>query len=139
MRLGRWFSLFDFVPSLVTVGDDVNLCRKPDMDEVRQVVFSINLDSASGPDGFCSKFYQYYWDIISNDLLEVVLDFLKGSAMPKGFQSTLLTHFPKKSSPTSWINFRPIILCNVNNKVLTKLLALRFPPLLPRLISPSTQ
>lgn len=51
--------------------------------------------------------------------------------MPKDFQSTLLTLFLKKSSQTSWIDFRPISLYNVSNKVLTKLLALRLASLLP--------
>ena len=101
------------------------------------MVFSIDLDSALGPDGLYSKFYQYCWDIISNDLLEAVLNYFRGSAMPKGFQSTILTFFPKKSSPTSWIDFRPISLCNISNKVMTKLLALRLAPLLPHLISHS--
>ena len=54
---------------------------------------------------------------------------------PTSFQSTLPVRFPKKSSPTSWVNFRPISLCNMSNKVLTKLLVLRLAPLLPNIIS----
>lgn len=57
--------------------------------------------------------------------------------MPRGFQSTLLVLLPKKPSPATWADFRPISLCNVSNKVLTKLLVLRLAPLLPRIISPS--
>ena len=36
----------------------MDLYRKPDMDEVRQVVFSIDLNSAPGPNNFHSRFYQ---------------------------------------------------------------------------------
>ena len=42
--------------------------------------------------------------------------------MPRGFQSTLLILLPKKDSRATWEDFRPISLCNVNNKVLTMLL-----------------
>lgn len=91
-------SYFDFTPSLVTVEDGANLYRKLDMDKVRHVVFSIDPDSVSGLDGFCSKFYQCCWDIINNDLLEVVLDYFRGLVMPKGFQSILLTLLLKKLS-----------------------------------------
>lgn len=38
--------------------DDMDLYRKPDMDEVRQVVFSIDPNNAPGPDRFRSRFYQ---------------------------------------------------------------------------------
>ncbi|KAK9217059.1 hypothetical protein WN943_005684 [Citrus x changshan-huyou] len=40
--------------------------------------------------------------------------------MPRGFQSTFLVLLPKKESPSSWVDFRPISLCNVSNKVITK-------------------
>lgn len=113
---------FKVIPSLMSVEDDVELCREPYIDEIRHAVFFIDPDSAPGPDGFCSRFYQSCWDIICRDLLDVVLDYFRGSAMSKGFQSTLLVLLPKKASPDSWADFRPISLCNVNNKVLTKLL-----------------
>lgn len=47
---------FDFIPSLVTTEDDVGLCREPNMDEVRLVVFSIDPDSVLGPYGFIVDF-----------------------------------------------------------------------------------
>lgn len=128
---------FDTIPTLVTTEDDVDLCREPDIDDVRRAIFSIDPESAPGPDGFCSRFYQFCWDIIGRDLLDVVLDYFRGSAMPRGFQSTLLVLLPKKESPSSWADFRPISLCNVSNKVITKLLVQRLSPILPQIISPT--
>lgn len=128
---------FDFLPSLVTADDDIQLCRDSTLEEVRNVVFSIDPDSAPGPDGFCSRFYQTCWDIIADDLFATVLDFFRGSDMPRGFMSTLLVLLPKKDSPSSWVHFRLISLCNVSNKVITKLLVSRLASLLPRIISSS--
>lgn len=44
---------FDDIPSLVLNEDDVELCRVLKIEEVRQVVFSIDPFSAPEPDGFC--------------------------------------------------------------------------------------
>ena len=44
--------------------------------------------------------------------------------MPISFQSTLLVFLPKEPSPAFWVDFRLIGLCNVSNKVMTKLLVL---------------
>ncbi|KAK9186911.1 hypothetical protein WN944_018300 [Citrus x changshan-huyou] len=103
---------FSFIHSLITEEDDVDLCRIPDVEES------------------C-------WDIVEADLHAAVLDCFSGSAMPRGFQSSLLILLPKKDSPSTWADFRLISLCNVSNKVLTKLLVLQLFDLLPRIISPS--
>lgn len=128
---------FSFIPSLITEEDDVDLYRIPDIEEVRQVVFSIDPDSAPGLNGFCSRFYQSCLDIVGADLHTTILDYFSGSTMPRGFKSTLLILLPKKDFPATWADFRLISLCNVSNKVLTKLLVLRLSALLPRIISPS--
>ena len=57
------------------------------MDEVRRVIFSIDPDSALGPDGFCSRFYQSCWDIICCDLLDVVLDYSEVRPCPGVFRA----------------------------------------------------
>ena len=38
------------------------------MDELKQVIFSTNPNSAPGPDGFGGMFYQSCWNIIKFDL-----------------------------------------------------------------------
>lgn len=77
------------------------MSTKNDMDKVRRSIFSIDSDSAPVPIGFCSRFLQSCWDIIFCDLLDAVLDYFRGSAMIKGFQSTLLVLLPKNASPAS--------------------------------------
>lgn len=77
---------FDFIPSLVTTEDDVGLCRESNMDEVRRVVFFIDSDYVPGPNGFYSRFCQSNWDIVCCDLLDVILDYFRGSAVPRIFR-----------------------------------------------------
>ena len=77
------------------------------------------------------------WDIVGADLHAAVLDYFSGFTMPRGFQSILLILLPKKDSAATWADFRPVSLCSVSKKVLTKLLVLRLFGLLPCIISPS--
>ena len=55
--------------------------------------------------------------------------------MPKGVNSTSITLIPKISNPVSMSDYRPISLCNVIYKVISKCLVNRLRPLLDDLIS----
>lgn len=88
------------VPShMITEEQNVDLCRPPTLEEVKQVVFGLKPDSAPGPDGYTWKFFQFCWDIIKFDVLEGVLDFFAGNDIPLGFTHTLIALNPKVSSP----------------------------------------
>ncbi|XP_070013359.1 uncharacterized protein [Nicotiana sylvestris] len=52
------FSMLDNVPSMVTLEQNLKLCRFPTLEEVKVEVFELSGDSASGPDGFIGLFYQ---------------------------------------------------------------------------------
>lgn len=47
----------------------------PTENEIKQVVTDLNEDSCAGPDGFHGFFYNKYWNIIKNDLIQAVLYF----------------------------------------------------------------
>ncbi|MCI61448.1 RNA-directed DNA polymerase (Reverse transcriptase), partial [Trifolium medium] len=45
----------------------------PSHDEIRAAVIALNKDSAPGPDGFGTFFYQHYWDIVKKDVINAML------------------------------------------------------------------
>ncbi|XP_021743112.1 uncharacterized protein LOC110709210 [Chenopodium quinoa] len=53
----------------------VEMCLPFTEADVKDDLWSIEDDKAPGPDGFSSKFYKASWDIVKNDLYEVVLSF----------------------------------------------------------------
>ena len=55
------------------------------MDEIKEVVFSMNPNSAAGPDGMNGYFFKKSWHIIKNDLIGVVHAFFSGQMIPKYF------------------------------------------------------
>ncbi|XP_019260712.1 PREDICTED: uncharacterized protein LOC109238686 [Nicotiana attenuata] len=67
--------LLSCIPSMITPEDNVILSADPTLQELKEVVFSMNPTSVARPDDFNGKFYQSCWDIIKDDLLNVVLAF----------------------------------------------------------------
>ncbi|KAL2226306.1 UNVERIFIED_CONTAM: hypothetical protein Sindi_1989300 [Sesamum indicum] len=57
--------------------------------------------------------------------------------MPRSFTATTIVLIPKVDSPQTWNDFRPISLCNVTNKIMSKLIYNKLYHTLPDLITPS--
>ena len=84
-------------------------------------------------------FYQKHWDIIGQDIGRVVIDFLNNGELTsrEGLETinqTNLVLIPKKQSPSSAKDFRPISLCNVIYKIISKVLVNRLKCWLPQII-----
>ena len=90
---------------------------------------------APSPDGFPIEFFQEFWEIIKYDLLDVVQESYSNKQMLKSLNSTFLVLIPKKEGANQLEQFRPIALCNVVYKIITKVIAERLKPLLGSLIS----
>jgi hypothetical protein len=62
------------------VSDDENnfLTAPNSEDEIRKTVFQMEHNKAPGPDGFPAEFYQYFWDVIKSDLLDLFADLHAG-------------------------------------------------------------
>ncbi|KAL0014227.1 hypothetical protein SO802_001296 [Lithocarpus litseifolius] len=90
---------------------------------------------APGPDGMPPIFYQHYWHLIGNDVARAVLFCLQHGHFPPDLNHTYLTLIPKFNKPEQVTEFRPIALCNVLYKLVSKVLANRLKKILPLIIS----
>ncbi|XP_075497854.1 uncharacterized protein LOC142535307 [Primulina tabacum] len=72
---------------------------------------------------------------LEEDVFDAVLDFFRGSPLPQGFTATTITLIPKVMGAQAWSDFRPISLCNVTNKIISKLLYSRLKEVAERLVS----
>ena len=81
-------------------------------------------------------FYQKFWHIVGDDV-SVVLDFLNNETTLPGINYTYIVLIPKVKLPERMTVYRPISLCNVIYKIISKVLANRLELILPRLISPT--
>uniref|UniRef100_A0A803QEC1 Reverse transcriptase domain-containing protein n=1 Tax=Cannabis sativa TaxID=3483 RepID=A0A803QEC1_CANSA len=103
----------------------------------RQTLFSMGSLKAPGPDGMSVLFFKHYWNTVGSDLCDAVGEFFASSLMHRGINATNVILIPKVDNPKKVSQFRPISLCNVIYKVISKILANRIRPVLPKLICPT--
>ncbi|KAK2424264.1 hypothetical protein QL285_034644 [Trifolium repens] len=125
----------EVIPNLVT--DDVNslLTVLPSHDEIKAAVFSLNKDSAPGPDGFGAFFFQHYWDIVKLDVINAVIEFFSTSWILPGFNSNIIALLPKSPDASSIDQYRPIAMANFKFKIISKVIADRLASIMPSLVS----
>jgi hypothetical protein len=61
------------IPELIDADVNNLLIMIPTIEEIKSAIFSLNTDSALGPDGFGANFYQTYSKIIKEDVHNAVL------------------------------------------------------------------
>ena len=120
----------------MTDEDNAKLCAPFSDKEISDAMFQIGPLKAPGPDGFPAMFFQRNWSIVRDDVIAAVKDFFDTGIMPEGVNSTSIVLIPKISNPTKLSDYRPISLCNVIYKVISKCLVNRLRPMLDDLISP---
>ncbi|XP_060182578.1 uncharacterized protein LOC132612299 [Lycium barbarum] len=69
------FGILDHVPRMVTEEQNDRITALPNQEEVKEIVFKLNGESVAGPDGFTGLFYQFCWDIIGEDVTNMVKSF----------------------------------------------------------------
>ena len=89
------------------------------------------------PDGYPVIFYKQLWPTVGDDIIKAVTSFFHIGSMPREVNSSLIVLIPKISNPTSAQHFRPISLCNVVYKIISKLLVAKLRPHLDKIISPA--
>lgn len=124
------------VEALIVEEENVMICRVPSMEEVKDAIFVIPIDSSPGPDGFGAGFLRSCWDIVKVDVMDAVNDFFSGKSFPRFYSVSSLVLIPKVDNPTSFDKFRPISLCSVIYKVCSKILVQRLNHIFSILISP---
>ena len=82
-------------------------------------------EKAPGPDGMTTLFYQKFWDIVKEDLTHIVNQFIFEGTMAPGLNDTNICLIPMTTRPNEMSKFRPISLCNVSYKIISKVLCQR--------------
>ena len=101
-------------------------------EEVKKTLNSIDDLKAPGPDGLLTIFFKEYWDVVGGKLTSEV-----GEKIPEGWNETVIALIPKVEKPEKVTDLRPISLCNVVYKVISKVMSSRLRVILPDIITPN--
>ena len=123
------------IPELVT--EEMNNCLTRDVTEaeIKKALFKMNLSKAPGPDGMTTLFYQKFWHIVRLDLVSTIKSFFSTGVLDPKLNQTNICLIPKIGRPREMTGFRPISLCNVGYKIISKVLSNRLRMILPKIIS----
>ncbi|XP_057416032.1 uncharacterized protein LOC130710699 [Lotus japonicus] len=102
--------------------------------EVKFAIDQMHPLKSPGPDGLPALFYQHYWDLVGGAVTNHVLDILNNGKDVLAINDTFICLIPKVSKPQSPKDLRPISLCNVLMKIVTKCIANRLKHILPKLV-----
>lgn len=126
--------LFDLSQLVHPVDDLESLVAPFQTEEIDQIVRRMPSDKAPGPDGFNGLFLKKCWQFIKDDFYGLCLAFYQGQIYLECINSSYITLVPKKDSPETVSDFRPISLMNISLKLITKILADRLQLVILRLV-----
>uniref|UniRef100_A0A803Q310 Reverse transcriptase domain-containing protein n=1 Tax=Cannabis sativa TaxID=3483 RepID=A0A803Q310_CANSA len=76
-----------------------------------------------------------YWTVVGSDVIKLVRFYFGTSTLPESLNDINLVLIPKKSNPVCLSDLRPIALCNVVFKVISKVMENRLKSILGSIIS----
>ena len=108
--------------------------------ERAEVDLALNqMDTLKSPglDGMPPLFFQQFWPVIVDEVVEAVLTCLNTGSIPPSINRMFITLIPNVKSSVRVSDYRPIALCNILYKLISKVLANRLKNFLPSIISES--
>lgn len=106
----------------------------PTAQEIALSLFSLGPDRAPGPDGINARFMQKFWSEFRPVVEHEVRQFFLTATMPSHISKSNMVLIPKIANPTKVSDYRPISICNVIYKIISKILASRIKPIINSLI-----
>jgi hypothetical protein len=121
---------------VISQEDNSYLCNILLKEEIKETLFSMNSNKCPGPNGLSSLFFKHYWSIVKSEVIAAVQNFFQSGRLLKQLNHTFIALIPKIDGASLMNQFRPIALCNVVYKIISKILASRLKTMLPKFISP---
>jgi len=88
-------------------------------------LFQMHSAKAQEPDGLNPTFFKLFWHLCEPENFHTCVLWLNHGEFPSNLVKTDIVLIPKKGNPESMKDLRPIYLCNVIYKIISKVLANR--------------
>jgi hypothetical protein len=93
--------------------------------EILSTLKGFSASKSPGPDGWTVEFFLAFFYLMGNDILEMVEETRRKGRVNGALNATFLALIPKSDKPESFGGYRPIALCNLVYKIITKIIASR--------------
>jgi hypothetical protein len=122
-------------PSIISAEEDTELYKPVTLSELKGILHHFKKERSPGPDGWTSEFFIHFFDLVGEDLLQMVEDTRLKGKIHGGTKCHLSGFDSKRNKPALLQRFRPISLCNLIYKLISKVISNRIKPFLDRCIS----
>ena len=112
------------------------LLKPIELEEVEAVVKQMVNEKSPRPNGFSTNLFHACQDWLKEEVWALVEDSRNTSNILKALNVTFLALIPKENGTEDTRKLSSITLCNAIYKIISKVIANRFRPMLPILISP---
>jgi hypothetical protein len=94
------------------------------LEELDEVLLSMKMDTAPGPDGLPVTFFKRFWGTLRAPILQLLNDSLLGRVDIERLNFGVISLIPKVKGDDTIKQFRPIALINIIFKFVTKAYAI---------------
>lgn len=115
--------------------DNGNLMEEVSKEELKEVLHSFQHDKSPGPDGWTIEIYLGFFELVGEDILEVVEESKRSGVIHAPINATFISLIPKVDKAKTFDDFGPISLCNCLYKIILKVVSRRLKEVLSKNIS----
>ena len=106
-------------------------------EECKKVLETFANGKSPGVDGSTVEFYKCFFDLVGRDLLASLNAAYESDKLSISQRRGIVTFLPKEDTDLHFLNnWKPITLLNVDYKIVSKAIARRIEPMLPKLVHP---
>ena len=128
----RFLSLINCI---INEEDNSILNQTITLEEIYDIIKSMEVNKSPGIDGIPVEFYQTYWDIIKQEIYEVITQSLTLSTLSESQRKAIIVLIEKGDDPNYLSSWRPISLLCVDTKIIAKIIAFRLKTVIDKCIS----
>ncbi|XP_050238477.2 uncharacterized protein LOC126687968 [Mercurialis annua] len=114
-----------------------NLSREITKEDIHRALFQMMPWKSPGIDGIPAGFYQNQWPVVGISVCNLIKRIFQNGEMDNDLNRTLISLIPKSVKPETIKDFRPISLCTVMYKLVTKIITNKLKPIMPLIVSPT--
>jgi hypothetical protein len=112
-------------PRIFSEEEGLKVVEPVTLSELLATLKGFTVSKSPGPDGWTVEFFLAFFDLLGNELLEAVEESRQKGRVVGALNATFLALIPKRDKPDTFEGFRPISLCNLAYKIITKIIASR--------------